>query len=56
MLSDDKNGDMPAVKYEWAPHRLPLYLSHREWIKILGWFLRASKVAKLLVMKWALTA
>lgn len=26
-------------KYEWTPHRLPLYLNRREWIKILKWFL-----------------
>lgn len=26
-------------KYEWVPHRLPLYLNRREWIKILKWFL-----------------
>lgn len=27
-------------KYEWKPYKLPLHLSRREWIKILGWFLR----------------
>ena len=28
-----------SCKYEWIPHRLPLYLSRDEWIKILKWFL-----------------
>ena len=27
-------------KYEWNPHRLPLYLSRKNWVKILRWFLR----------------
>ena len=27
-------------KYEWSPQSLPLYLSRREWVKILKWFLR----------------
>lgn len=28
-----------SCRYEWLPHRLPLYLSCHEWIKILKWFL-----------------
>jgi len=28
-----------SCKYEWKPDRLPLYLSRREWMKILKWFL-----------------
>ena len=28
-----------SCKYEWTPDRLPLYLSRREWMKILKWFL-----------------
>lgn len=26
-------------KYEWTPDRLPLYLTKKEWIKILKWFI-----------------
>ncbi len=29
-----------GCKYEWDPLRLPLYLSRKEWVKILKWFLR----------------
>ena len=29
-----------GCKYEWIPHRLPLYLTRKKWIKILRWFLR----------------
>ena len=29
-----------GCKYEWSAHRLPLYLSRKEWGKILRWFLR----------------
>ncbi len=31
-------------KYEWTPDRLPLYLSKKEWVKILRWFLHGLSV------------
>jgi transposase len=34
-----------GCKYEWNPHRLPLHLSHKEWVKILKWFLRGLSSA-----------
>ena len=27
-----------SCKYEWTPDRLPLYLSRKDWVKILKWF------------------
>lgn len=34
-----------SCKHEWDPHRLPLPLTRKEWVKILRWFLRGLSSA-----------